>query len=248
LGFQGRRKIISQRRFLADHYHNDGVAFFDNLYSGNYTIILDKQSNNKMQINIQLHSGINNIGVQFNALSDYFSFDDGPLTWIRNGNWGLSDTEYYSPGKSLSDSPNANYPSGSTSYCKYPGVINLTDCSKATLTFMTKYDFSLDEDHVSLQISDDGSNWKALDVFRENQSDWTEKYYFLDEYIGQNVYLRFFFNSDGDQNSNGIFIDDFKIYKYEPSTPVDNTVSEKPVLTALEIIQTPSTLKLILAS
>lgn len=211
---------------------NQGQFLINPVFTGQQKIMIDKIGAGKIISNLTLSEDTNNFTFYLNDsfLSD--GFDNQNLTWIKTGQWNLSNTEYYSPNKSLTDSPNGSYQQNAQTYCQYPGGISLHDCTQAFVTFMTKYDIGLEGEYFSLQVSTNGQTWKTLEVYTGIQEDWTEVYYSLHEFIGQSIYLRFFFESSYDAQGDGIYIDDFRVFK--SSQPVSNEI-ENPGISTFKV-------------
>ncbi len=211
---------------------NQGQFLINPIFTGQQKIIINKSGAGKIISDLNLSEGTNNFTFYLNDsfLSD--GFDNQNLTWIKTGQWNLSSSEYFSPNKSLSDSPNGNYQQNAQSYCQYPGSINLSECTQSYVSFMTKYDIGLYGEYFSLQVSTNGQTWKTLEVYTGTQEEWTEVYYSLHEYIGQNIYLRFYFKSSYNSQGDGIYIDDFRVFK--SSQPVSNDI-ENPSINTFKV-------------
>ncbi|MBU0983341.1 MAG: immune inhibitor A, partial [candidate division Zixibacteria bacterium] len=93
-----------------------------------------------------------------------------------------------------------------------------------TLRFQTWYDIELDWDYAYVEISTDGVAFTPIagNITTESDphgvnrghgitgssSDWTEGVFDLSAYVGQSVFFRFLYDTDGSVTEEGIYIDD----------------------------------------
>ncbi|MBN2017952.1 MAG: T9SS type A sorting domain-containing protein [Candidatus Cloacimonetes bacterium] len=147
-----------------------------------------------------------------------FFIDDlelGAGKWTTTDEWGLCSTQSYSGTNSLTDSPVGEYGNYELSYATLNEAIDLTSALSAHVEFMTKFEIESGYDFVYFQISTNGTTWTDLDSFTGNLSSWQLKSYDLIDYLGQTVYFRFKLDTDTYVTEDGIYIDDFKIYRFE---------------------------------
>lgn len=210
----------------------DAFGFFmiNDLYTGTYPLRIQKQNTLALKTSITLHENNNHQVFQINGTYYSDNFDSGNLLWNKIGSWGLCTTQSYSGNRSLSDSPNGNYNENEYSYCQYPQAVELSNCTSASVSFMTKYDVGLNSEFVSFEISTDNINWQALDVFAGDQSEWIEKSYCLNSLLGQSIYFRFVLETNYNSFGNGIFIDDFNICKTSHTVGNENQENIKPAI------------------
>ncbi len=140
----------------------------------------------------------------------FYDFENNLANWHLEGGWGLSTTNYHSPTRSLTDSPNGNYESNCNTSATF-GPINLIGYKNTQLSFWTKYDIETNYDKVYLEFSSNGQNWSRIDQFSGMQTEWVQKSYPLINYQTGPVFIRFNFISDVSVNRDGIYIDDFEI-------------------------------------
>jgi len=141
-------------------------------------------------------------------------FELGLGKWSTTNDWGLS-TQYYGGIFSLADSPDGEYDNYELSYATLNEGINLVDAVSAHVEFMTRYEIESGYDFAYFQISTNGTTWTDLTDYTGFQTSWICESIDLLDYLGQTVYLRFKFDSDSYVTEDGIYIDDFKIYRYE---------------------------------
>ena len=142
-------------------------------------------------------------------------FELGLVNWTTTGDWGLCTSQYYSGIFSMADSPDGEYSNYELSYATLNEDINLVDAVSAHVEFMTRYEIESGYDFVYFQISTNGTSWITLGDYTGMQTSWEVQSFDLLDYLGQSVYLRFKFESDSYVTEDGIYIDDFKIYRYE---------------------------------
>ncbi len=153
-------------------------------------------------------------------------FDDGPLDWTTGGTnntWGLTSSDYLSPGYSLADSPSGDYQNYTNSWARSPSF-NLSSHKGARLDFNGKASTEEDEDFLYLETSSDGTNWTAnpYPFSGSTYGTWfpiTADLTALDE--SSTGYVRFRFDTNHSNVDDGCFIDDMTLTV--SSTAYDNT-------------------------
>ncbi len=161
--------------------------------------------------------------------NDFSSFEGFP-----NTNWGLTQTDFYSPQFSLTDSPEGNYLDAHYSEFLFP-VFDLEEGENAYLSFFAKWELERDYDFVQVLASSDNVDFVPLcgkytysgtvnqdpgnPVFSGSQATWVYEEMSLNEFVGQkNVFIKLIFNSDDNTNYDGFYIDDFKVLKTSKKT------------------------------
>lgn len=147
-------------------------------------------------------------------------FENGTTNWDLTGDWGLTDTQSYSPSNSMTDSPGGDYGANLDTYCTMATGIDLSDPAilSAGVKFWAIYDIenSVDFDWVKVLASDDDFATSAeIGIFNGegNLDPWIEYEYSLGAYIGSSdVKVRIHFHSDGGYEVDGIYIDDFSVF------------------------------------
>lgn len=150
--------------------------------------------------------------------TDTFSFVKGvPLTlFTENGNtlsqwtsttWNTTSSAYHSSPKSITDSPNGDYPENSTRTITQSQSVSLTNAVYAELSFWTKWDIEPLADYVQIQIStDNGTTWQPLcgqntqpsfltstlgqPIYDGMRDEWVQERILLNDYLGQNIKIR----------------------------------------------------------
>jgi hypothetical protein len=159
------------------------------------------------------------------ALSDLCS-DLG--NWNPNGTWDATSEEYVSPPFSISDSPFSTYMSNENSSIELVTPVNLTTAVDAILTFSAKWEIEPSFDFLQVSISTDaGSTWTPVcgkytkpgsiyqqpgePVYDGAMPEWVNEEMILNDFLGQNILLRFRMVSDGFAEYDGFYFDDLKI-------------------------------------
>ena len=152
-------------------------------------------------------------------------FEQGLTDWNLSGSWGLTSSHYHSPSHSLTDSPNGNYRNHVNSYAEYAHPIVLDNLRLAGIAYYTRYEIENGWDFAYLEVSTDHVNWQTLKTYTGDQNSWIADTADLSDFIGDTVYIRFHFTSDGSVTYDGFYVDDITLFGYHTVA-----VSEKPVV------------------
>ncbi|MEX0996323.1 MAG: M14 family zinc carboxypeptidase [Flavobacteriaceae bacterium] len=147
-------------------------------------------------------------------------FDDaesGSSQWTASGNnliWSLIDDDSYSGNFSFGDSEERSYLSGTTNFFTLNTTFDFSDTVNPIVSFMTKNSFALNDNATFSISTNNGVDWEILKVFERNES-WNLYQQNLENYNGFNqLRFRFSLNSDGFNQSDGFYFDDFEIADY----------------------------------
>lgn len=144
------------------------------------------------------------------------------------GNWGISNTVWFSPSASITDSPSGNYANNTVRQTTVSQPVDLSGATTARLRFMARWDIEPGYDHLQVLASgDNGITWTALcgrytksgseyqvpgePVYDGVRTAWVEEEMSLDDFVGGNVRIRFRLVSDGFVNGDGFYFDDLRI-------------------------------------
>jgi len=169
-----------------------------------------------------------------------FASDGNSTSGWNAGQWGTSNTIFYSPTASITDSPTGDYNSNEFKTCRTTSPIDLTTAVKATLSYYARWALEPNYDYVQIQASDNnGATWTALcgkytvpgsdfqildePVYEGFQLGWVKEEVSLDDYLGSNIQIRFVLMSDGFQEYDGFYFDDVLVNKVLPGT---NSITE----------------------
>lgn len=159
-----------------------------------------------------------------------YSSTGNNLTGWNAGNWGVSPIVFYSPPASITDSPFGDYSSNDNNVLRISNPVNLTNAVKTTLSFYTKWAIEPNYDWVQAQASTSPTGpWTALcgkytvtgssnqdpgePLWDGFQNTWVKEEMSLDNFVGQNIYIRFRLLSDWGLEYDGFYFDDLEITK-----------------------------------
>jgi len=148
--------------------------------------------------------------------------------WNTSGNWNVTSEDYISGPSSITDSPFSNYQSNDFNTIVLSNPVSLTGAIDAQLTFSAKWDIEAGFDYVQVSASSDGgSNWSPLcgkytvagsasqiqgePLYDGSRSEWVKEQISLNDYLGQNILLRFRLVSDNFSEFDGFYFDDLQI-------------------------------------
>lgn len=156
-----------------------------------------------------------------------FSDDGNSFQYWTSPKWNTTSEDYHSPGYSITDSPNLNYNNYETNIMMLNDPIDLTNAAYATLSFWAKWEIEDGYDYVQVEASSNGQNWSPLEgkytdpgtssqVFGEPvydgfQTEWVQDEMGLEEFLGEQVYIRFVLNSDAYVVEDGFYWDDMEV-------------------------------------
>ncbi len=159
-----------------------------------------------------------------------FSDNGNNLSQWDNSNgvdWGTTDQTYKSGPVSITDSPLGDYLPNSQEALVLRQQVDLTKATSAYAQFWAKWDIEDHYDYVIFQASTDGENWEDLcgeqsklgsifqlyeePLYDGKQVRWVFETTDLSSYIGHLIQLRFFLFSDGFEQRDGFYFDDFKV-------------------------------------
>jgi len=154
--------------------------------------------------------------------------------WVSTS-WNTTTSSYHSPTKSITDSPNGNYPSNTTTTINYKNSVDLSNAAYAGVEFWAKWQIERKYDYAQFQVSENNAQWIPLEGLYthsgtnnqdlgkpvyDGENGWVKENVSLEEYLGKIIYIRFILDSDGSVNHDGFYFDDFKLikvdYQYEP--------------------------------
>jgi hypothetical protein len=170
--------------------------------------------------------------------------------WTSN-TWSLTTSDFVSAPSSITDSPNGNYPNQSTQVIESDTFIDLNGLIYAQLNFWTKFEIETGYDYVQLLASTDKITWTPLcgkytvtgnsnqaqgePVYDGFQSNWVEEEVCLNDFLGQQIYLKFVLETDNFSTEDGFYFDDLSVLGIAGT--VSNIVDE---LNVDDLIITPN--------
>ena len=146
--------------------------------------------------------------------------------WTSVGGWNTTTSSYYSAPSSITDSPSGNYATNANTSIAKTTAVSLANTLSAELTFETKFALETGYDYSEVEVSpDNGTTWTALcgkyttnnsldggnPTYTGFQSAWVKEEMSLDNFIGQNILIRFRLSSDQGTEYDGFYFDDLKV-------------------------------------
>ena len=155
------------------------------------------------------------------------------------GTWALTSLKYYSPAKSMTDSPSGNYANNANKSTTTTTAVSLKNAMFAMLEFEAQWSLEAGYDYVQVKIStNEGLTWTPLagqythagnsnqaagqPLYDGLQSNWVKETILLNDYLGKDVLFRFTLRSDAGEVADGFYFDDFKVSILLDPTRVDN--------------------------
>jgi len=144
--------------------------------------------------------------------------------------WNITTQSYYSAPASITDSPSGQYANNANTHITTTQTVDLSNCNMAFAEFYAKWDIETGWDYVQFMAStNNGQTWIPLSgnytvaggsnqavgqpLYHGVQSTWVKEEVSLDDFIGQQILLRFKLISDGYITKDGFYYDDFKVFK-----------------------------------
>jgi carboxypeptidase T len=176
--------------------------------------------------------------------------DNGSSLANWQGTWGVSNTTWFSPPSSITDSPNGNYPNNANRILTLSEPLDLGNATGARLSFMARWDIEPSYDYVQVLASgNNGISWTPLcgrwtrpgsqfqtpgdPVFDGVQLGWVQEEMSLDAFVGGPVRIRFQLRSDNWATGDGFYFDDLRITATGANTTGIDDLAEEPGLQLL---------------
>ena len=148
--------------------------------------------------------------------------------WNTSGSWGATSEDYVSAPSCITDSPFNYYQPFENNSLKLANPVSLIGAVDAVMTFSAKWDIERGYDYLQITASaDGGSTWIPLcgkytvtgtvqqmpgePVYDGTKLQWVKEEISLNDFLGQNLLIRFTLVSDAAAEFNGFFFDDMKI-------------------------------------
>lgn len=151
---------------------------------------------------------------------------DNTGAWSASA-WNTTTATFWSPPRSMTDSPSGNYQNNAVNTLTLADPIDLSGTSSATLTFMARWDIEPRYDQVQVLASADGTTWTPLcgrytrpgsadqsegePVFDGRMPEWVEESMDLGAFLNGPVLLRFRLTSDVAVRRDGFYFDDLRV-------------------------------------
>lgn len=145
--------------------------------------------------------------------------------FIVEGEWGLTDRDFFSAPTSIADSPFGDYTDDVSSEIVIAKNFNSINATDVYIKFQTKFDIEQGFDFVQFQVSvDDGpyidlcgeltsdseSQFSDIRPVYQGQQNWAQERVCLNDYLGEEkLQFKFVFGSDPSVTGDGFYFDDF---------------------------------------
>ncbi len=153
--------------------------------------------------------------------------------WTKTGTWNSTTSDFKSAPRSITDSPNGNYPNQTTTWIKTTNPISVPNGSMAFLNYWAKWDIEAGWDYVQVQLSTNGTTWTPLcgkytvegngnqatgEPLYDGTKGWVQESIDISPYLNSNVLIRFIIISDQYTTGDGFSFDDLEIRVIPNST------------------------------
>ena len=166
-------------------------------------------------------------GASTNVLTDN---GNDLANWTVSQTWNTTNSEFYSPSSSITDSPNGNYSNNISKSITLNNPVDLTNAVGADMSFWAKWEIEANWDYVQVEVSTDGGNsWtpqcgkytnegvpdqnaaNGEPLYDGFQTSWVKEEINLSDYLGMSILVRFNIVADQAVREDGYYFDDFKI-------------------------------------
>ena len=197
-----------------------------------YTISPDVTAGSEFKYILRLNNGV----YTFNdTVTKYFGpklvvFQDScnQFTKWTSPKWNVSNTTYFTPTGSITDSPTGNYSNNADVSVTNLNQIDLMDSPVAIINYWGKWDTERGFDYVQVMVSsDNGLNFipqkgrytklgsasedAGNPVYDGKQRNWVNEEILLTGYADKDIKVRYTLKSDGLTNGDGFYFDDISV-------------------------------------
>lgn len=154
--------------------------------------------------------------------------------WTSVGGWGVRTSDFYSSPSCIADSPGGDYSLNANTRITTTAQISLANMISAQLSFHGKWALEPGYDYAQVQVStDNGVTWTALcGKYTTNNNNldagnptytginalWLKEEMSLDNFLGQNILIRFRLRSDFGVQYDGFNFDDLLVEGIDSTT------------------------------
>lgn len=150
--------------------------------------------------------------------------------WNVSQSWNTTNSDYYSPSSSITDSPNGDYDNNINNIITLANAVDLTNAVGANMTFWAKWEIEENWDYAQVEVSTNGGNsWipqcgkytndgvpdqnaaNGEPLYDGFQTSWVKEEIDLSDYLGSSVLVRFKIVSDQYVEEDGFYFDDFQV-------------------------------------
>lgn len=215
--------------------HSDSIAYTISAASGESITYIVNIDNGKYiyQDTVQKFYGNTDI---------VFSDDCESMTNWDADDWDISSEDIFAGNYAITESPDGNYSSFQTSEISPNQSFDLSNYSHALVQFYTKFDLENNYDRVQFLVSNDnGNQWTAQcgrhttigtddeeegePVYHNFTQGWIFEEISLADYIGDNIQVKFRFESDQNNTRKGFTFDNFRILGLIPQQVASENIN-----------------------
>jgi carboxypeptidase T len=213
--------------------HNNMTMLQSDLDSISYSLSTNISSGDLIKYVIVLNNGLysfnDTITKVYGAPQLLYSNNGTSISgWNNQFSWGTTSSTFQSSPSSITDSPLGNYSNNTNNRISLSSSVSLSSALAASVSFWAKWEIEDNWDYVQFEVStDNGNTWipqcgiyteeGAVDqdlgqpVYDGVQSDWVMETIDLNDYLNQDILLRFKIITDGGNTFDGFYFDDFEI-------------------------------------
>lgn len=140
--------------------------------------------------------------------------------------WNVTASKYFSPPKSITDSPLGNYANNENNSVTLNDAVDLKDSPVAVIQYMARWNIEKGFDYAQVKAGTGltftpltgkythvaGSNQPAgQPVYDGNKNEWVKEQVVTTDYVNQDIRLRFTLNSDTWSTADGFYFDDLSV-------------------------------------
>jgi hypothetical protein len=169
------------------------------------------------------------VNKKFGGMQSIYINDCSSTTGFTGATWAITNEDFVSPSTSITDSPNGNYGDSQQKVILLTQVLTVPNIPGANLTFSAKWALEDNFDSVRFQVRlASANNWTSQcgkytnfgnvnngqfegPLYDGEQNSWVVEQIDLDDYLGQNIRIRFILNSDDANNFDGFYFDDLQL-------------------------------------
>ena len=193
-----------------------------------------------LSVNTGLYTRRDTITKVFGIPVVVFASDGSSLAdWTSFSTWGVDNTIFHSPPASLTDSPGGDYSDGQVADISTAQPVDLRGATHAELSFWARWAIETRFDYGQVLVSDDnGASWLPLcgrysrpgngfqllnePIYDGFQLSWVYERINLDDFVGQQVLIKFSLGADFQRAFDGLYIDDVRVEKVGTVTGLTN--------------------------
>lgn len=183
--------------------------------------------NSALQVNIKYRQNDTSIVYQE---TKYILIGNGSLTladsaengfgnWTTNSGWAVTTSQSHSPSRSFTDSPSGNYVNNTNNSMTLNLPLNVSSTPVTFLSFWHRYATEPGYDYCYVEVSsDNGSTWQTVKSYNGTMTTWTQQNFDITSYANSSTQLKIRFRLQSDQSvvADGWYVDDIKIFNYNP--------------------------------